>query len=82
MTEKPSPWNLKIDINLQNQRSAKDKLFELGKKVLEVVKAPQVIDLKIYKYNVVHKLAEEINKLTEQQAADILTELKKEIEKW
>lgn len=82
MTEKASPWNLKIDINLQNKRPAKDALFEIGQHILKVVNAPETIDLKIYKYNIIHKMAEEIEKLTEEKAAEILTELKKELEKW
>jgi hypothetical protein len=82
MTEKASPWNLKLDINVQKQRSAKDALFEIAQKILKVVNAPEYIDLKIYKYNIVHKLAEEINALTEEKAAEILAELKKELAKW
>lgn len=82
MTEKPSPWNLKIDINLQNKRSAKEALFSIATDMLHFVNAPETIDLKLYKYNIPHKLAEEINKLTEEKAAEILTQLKKELEKW
>lgn len=76
-----SPWNLRIEIP-EAKKSAKDALFEIGKKVLKVVNAPETIDLKIYKYNIVHKMAEEIDKLTEETAQKILLELKKELEQW
>jgi hypothetical protein len=47
-----------------------------------MINAPETVDLKIYKYNVVHKMAEEINKLSEEKAQQILIELKKELEQW
>jgi hypothetical protein len=82
MTERRS-FSLKIDLGtLQTKASAKDALFEIGKRLLKVVGAPEEIDLKLYKYNIIHKMAEEINKLTEEKAAEILTEMKKELEKW
>jgi len=51
-------------------------------KTLKLLNAPAEIDLKIYKYNITHKLAEEINKLSEEKAAEVLAELKKELENW
>ena len=77
-----SRWNIKkIDV-LEPKKSAKDALFNMATKTLKLLNAPETIDFKVYKYNVVHKLAEEINKLTEEQAAEIIKQLKKELEAW
>lgn len=73
-----SPWNLKIEVSTV-KKSAKEQLFQLAKRILKVVNAPETIDLKLYKYNIVHKLAEEIEKLSEEKAREILEELKKEV---
>jgi len=84
-SDTPSPtisrWNLKIDVPIA-KKSAKDALFDMATKTLKLLNAPETIDFKVYKYNIVHKLAEEINKLTEEKAQEILKELKKEAEKW
>lgn len=76
-----SRWNLKIEVPTA-KKSAKDALFDIGQKVLKLINAPETIDFKVYKYNVVHKMAEEINKLSEATALEILAELKKELEQW
>jgi hypothetical protein len=76
-----SKWNLKLDIK-EPKQSAKDKLFDLTTKMMKFVNAPETIDLKLYKYNIPHKLAEEICKLTEERACEILLELKKELDAW
>jgi DNA phosphorothioation-dependent restriction protein DptG len=74
-------WNLRIP-DFQPKKSAKDALFNMALKTLKLLNAPETIDLKIYKYDIKHKLAEEINKLTEEKAQEILSELKKELETW
>jgi len=74
-------WNLKLEIP-EPKKSAKDTLFQLATKTLKLLNAPETIDFKVYKYNVVHKLAEEINKLSEEKAEEVLSELKKELEQW
>jgi hypothetical protein len=71
-----SPWAFKLDLP---KKTAKEKLFELGQKLLKVLGAPEQIDFKVYKYNIINKLAEEVNKLTEERAEEILQTLKKEI---
>jgi hypothetical protein len=76
-----SPWNLKINVPVI-RKSAKDALFQMATKTLKLLNAPETIDFKVYKYNVVHKLAQEIEKLTEEKAAEILSELKKELQDW
>jgi DNA phosphorothioation-dependent restriction protein DptG len=83
-SDTPSPtkrWNLSISLS-SPKKSAKDALFDMATKTLKLLNAPAEIDLKIYKYNINHKLAEEINKLTEEKAEEVLAELKKELEKW
>lgn len=54
----------------------------MATKTLKLLNAPETIDFKVFKYNIVHKLAQEIEKLTEEKAAEILTELKKELQEW
>lgn len=76
-----SRWNLKIEL-AQQKESAKDALFNMAIKTLKLLNAPETIDFKVYKYNVVHKLAQEIEKLTEEKATEILSELKKELQEW
>jgi hypothetical protein len=77
-------WHFdKIEVKtLEAKKSAKDALFEIGKRILKTANAPETIDLKLYKYNIIHKLAEEIDKLSEEKAAEILQALKKELETW
>lgn len=76
-----SSWNLKIQVPVI-KKSAKDALFEMATKTLKLLNAPETIDFKVFKYNIVHKLAQEIEKLTEEKASEILTELKKELQEW
>jgi actin-like ATPase involved in cell morphogenesis len=76
-----SRWNLKINVS-ETKKSAKDALFEIGKTILKAAGAPEQIDFKVYHYNIVNKLAEEVNKLTEEKAREILETLKKELEQY
>jgi hypothetical protein len=76
-----SRWNLKLEIK-EPKQSAKDFLFKLTTHMLKYVNAPEEIDLKLYKYNIPHKIAEGINALTEEKATEYLLELKKELDAW
>lgn len=76
-----SPWNLKIAVPVI-KKSAKDALFLIGKKVLKTVNAKEEHNFGIYKYNIVHKMAEEIEKLTEETAQTVLADIKKELQEW
>lgn len=71
-----------LDLPDLNKKSAKAELFEIGKLILKTVGAPEQIDLKLFKYNIVNKLGEEIGKLSEEKAAEILATLKERLTKW
>jgi hypothetical protein len=74
-------WNLKIELP-QSKKSAKDALFNMASKTLKLLNAPEVIDLKVYKYNVLHKLAQEIDKMSEEQAQEVIKQLKEDLSGW
>jgi hypothetical protein len=74
-------WNLKIELP-QHKQSAKDALFNMAAKTLKLLNAPEVIDLKVYKYNVLHKLAQEIDKMSEEQALEVIKQLKEDLSGW
>jgi hypothetical protein len=75
-----TPFDLKLDF--QPKKSAKPCLIELGNKVLDVIQAPEELDLVVYKYNIRHKLQEEVNKLDEATARKAIEEIKKVMDAW
>jgi hypothetical protein len=54
----------------------------MAAKTLKLLNAPEVIDLKVYKYNVLHKLAQEIDKMSEEQALEVIKQLKEDLSGW
>jgi hypothetical protein len=61
---------------------ARDLLIELGKKVLKAANAPTEIGVGPIKYDILHKLTEEINCLPYGMAEKILSEIKALLSQW
>jgi len=72
-----SKWHLNPISVSTPKKTVKQVLMEIAISVLNATNAPKEIDLVIYKYNIINKLQEEINKLDEETAEKVLTEIRR-----
>lgn len=63
----------------ETKKSAKTILFNIGCHTLKVCGAPQQISLFGFNYDIVNKLREEVNKLSEEKAEEALKAIRREL---